>query len=335
MKLRPFRSCFFRSIVSAGLVLVSAFVALGAGEVLLRLKNADMQNYDIEMWRYARELKRPSDNPVLGHEHRPSREAVLESVRIRINADGLRGPDVPPKNGPERRILFLGSSITLGWGVEEAETVSVLVENRLKSDGYDVAVLNAGIGNYNTVRYVTRFLDRLAHLDPDILVVQYFVNDAEVLEPGGANWFLRNSQLAVSLWIAFRRLTGGDGAGTLVDHYRSVYDPESKGYRDMKAALENLAAYARGRNIGVIVAMTPDLHDVTNYAFGFVHDSVRALAAELGLTYVDLLPAFRGLEARQLWAIPGDPHPNALGHRLMADSLSPPIEAMLMTTGSR
>ena len=38
-------------------------------------------------------------------------------MHIRTNAWGLRGPEVPPPVPGQRRILFLGSSVTLGWGV--------------------------------------------------------------------------------------------------------------------------------------------------------------------------------------------------------------------------
>jgi hypothetical protein len=33
----------------------------------------------------------------------------------------------------------------------------------------------------------------------------------------------------------------------------------------------------------------------------------------------------RGLPPQELFAMPGDPHPNALGHKLMADAISPII----------
>jgi hypothetical protein len=33
------------------------------------------------------------------------------------------------------------------------------------------------------------------------------------------------------------------------------------------------------------------------------------------------LPAFGALRPEQVWAMPGDPHPNGLGHRLMADAV--------------
>jgi lysophospholipase L1-like esterase len=50
---------------------------------------------------------------------------------------------------------------------------------------------------------------------------------------------------------------------------------------------------------------------------------MKRVAAELGYTYVDLLGAFGTLTPEQVWAMPGDPHPNALGHKLMADAIIP------------
>src|ERR1035441_2780708 len=93
-------------VISVVLVAISTVVALGLGEVVLRVKNSSMRNYDIEMWRYAKELKVRSDDPLLGHEHRPSSQALLQSVEIRTNELGLRGgPLAPPRPGV-RRILF-------------------------------------------------------------------------------------------------------------------------------------------------------------------------------------------------------------------------------------
>jgi hypothetical protein len=110
--------------------IVTLLVGIIAAEFILRLKNSDMTNYDIEMWRYAKELKVSSPNPILGHEHIPQTEAILQSTKIRINSLGLRGPEITLQDSI-RRILFLGSSITLGWGVEEENTVSRAIEKRM------------------------------------------------------------------------------------------------------------------------------------------------------------------------------------------------------------
>ena len=44
------------ALASLLIVVASTVVALAAGEAILRAKNASMKNYDIEMWRYAKEI---------------------------------------------------------------------------------------------------------------------------------------------------------------------------------------------------------------------------------------------------------------------------------------
>ncbi len=326
----PFR----KSLLSSILAVISLLLAAGMGEGFLRLKNANMQNYDIEMWRYSKELKQKSPNPVLGHEHRPGSSAVLQSVNIRINNQGLRGDELAPKQAGERRILLLGSSITLGWGVKEEETLAQRLNRMFETTKHPVKVLNAGIGNYNAVRYVERFLTRLKDLGPDLIVVNYFINDAEVLEFSEGNWFLRNSQFAVTLWTAYNRLFKSSGETTLAEHYRSVYDAQSQGYQEMTASLKKLSEYARARHIPVVLAMTPDIHNLKDYPYDYIHKELEQLSSQLGFVYLDLLPAFKGKDATSLWNMPGDPHHNSLGHELMAESLFPVLEKTLIASAS-
>jgi lysophospholipase L1-like esterase len=302
--------------------------SLAAAEGVLRLKNASMKNYDIEMWRYARELKFASPIAVLGHEHLPNAQAHLQSVDIRTNKRGLRGGPVSDAPAPgTRRILMLGSSIALGWGVAEDQVLSSLLQKKFDAAGQKVEVLNAGIGNYNAERYVERFLLRLADLQPTELLILSFVRDGEPLEQGGGNIVLRNSQLAVTAWIAANRLLGSAGEGNLVEHYRRIYASNSPSLGLMKSEFAKLATYAREKRIKVTMAMVPDIHNLDNYPLQFVHDVFAATARDNGFAYLDLLPALKGLKSTEIWAMPGDPHPNARGHALMADAIYPVLAA--------
>jgi len=306
---------------------LSLSLALALGEGVIRLKNASMRNYDIEMWRYSRELKRVSDDPILGHEHRTSARAVLQSVEIRLNDRGLRGGPIPPPQSAQRRILFLGSSITLGWGVTEEATMTARLEAMLRAAGSNAVVMNAGIGNYNAVRYVELFLQRLTDLEPTDVVIHYFVNDAEILPPPRTSFVLRNSQLAATVWTAAQRLIQSNDYGSLVEFYRALYRPESAGFKSMVEALRKLSNYARAKGIRVFIAVTPDIHRLTGYDLTFVHEIMKREAEELGFRYVDLLPALRGLPPERIFAMPGDPHPNAAGHTLMAEAILPVLLA--------
>lgn len=310
-------------LISAALTLFSLVVCLVAAEAFLRLKNSSMTNYDIEMWRYANELKQKSDDPALDFNHLKSKSALLQSTEIRLNSWGLRGPEVKALQPGERRILFLGGSITLGWGVPEEETTVVRVERALSANGEPAEVLNGGVGNYNAERYVSRFMKELAGLKPTDIVVQYFLRDAEALPPGGGNFLLRHSELAVTLWIAYHRLFDKQGEASLVDHYRKVYAADAPGFRVAKEKLQELANYARANNVRIYFAMVPDVHNLVDYKFKFVHDEMKGIATGYGYKFVDLLPAMLGLPPEKLWAMPGDPHPNGLGHKLMADAIAP------------
>jgi lysophospholipase L1-like esterase len=307
--------------------LFSVAIMLVLGEVVLRVKNSAMTSYDIEMWRYARELKVPSENPVLGHEHLAESEAALQSTDIRLNAWGLRGGPVAPREAVERRILFLGSSVTLGWGVPEEETLTERLQAMFNADGGPkTEVLNAGIGNYNTVRYVERFLTELSALEPTDIVVHYFVNDAEILEPGGGNFFLRHSQLAVTLWIALNRVLHRGNETGLITHYQQVYEPEADGFQAMQASLAQLRDYAAEKGVRVYLAMTPDVHNLEDYPYGYIHQIMAEIAERNGFVFVDVLSSFEGLTPEELWAMPGDPHPNSLGHEIMAEALYPVLK---------
>jgi hypothetical protein len=313
------------TLYSIALLALSIMVALLLSEAILRVKNSSMTNYDIEMWRYARELKVKSPDPALDFVHQKSKTAVLQNVEVRLNEWGLRGDPVPAGSPNERRILFLGASTTMGWGVREEDTVERRLERMLAAAGQPAEILNAGVGNYNAERYVSRFLKQLTGLNPTDIVVQYFMRDAENLPPGGGNILLRNSQLAVTLWIAYHRLFDTTGEANLVERYRKIYEPDQPGFIVMQRELKKLADYARERKIRLYFMMTPDVHDLVDYKFAFVHDIMRKIAGDDGYVYVDLLPAMTGLRPEQTWAMPGDPHPNASAHKLMADAIFPLI----------
>ena len=47
-----------------------------------------MNNYDIEMWRYSKELKIKTKD--IGHVHQKNKFAILQNVEINLNSDGMR-----------------------------------------------------------------------------------------------------------------------------------------------------------------------------------------------------------------------------------------------------
>ncbi len=91
-------------------------------------------------------------------------------MRLRTNSLGFRGPE--PASFPRWAVLFLGDSFTLGYGVDDGEEYPQQVGRRIAAP-----VVNAGIGNVGTGRWV-KFLRREgARFKPRFVVVQVSAND--------------------------------------------------------------------------------------------------------------------------------------------------------------
>lgn len=306
----------FKEIIISIIVLIVGLLLI---EVTLRILNSDMNNYDIEMWKYAKELKKRDS--VVGHVHRKNKTATLEKVQIQLNSLGMRSDEPRPD---KKKILFIGSSISLGWGVEQDSTYAAIVDNKINQAGYNYQVLNASVGNYNTYRYVENFLRNQTEVHPDIVVVNYFINDVEVLPMGSNNWLLKNSELAASLTISIKKMMANNDEN-LVDYYDDLYNPDQKGYQLMKESLKKLAAYTDKNGIKVYLAIIPDIHFLMDYPFLPIHKKMKALGEGLGFEVVDFYYSLKGIPFEDMQVIPGDSHPNAYGHRLMAQSLSDAI----------
>tara|TARA_B100000963_G_C22578493_1_gene649657 strand:+ start:645 stop:1613 length:969 start_codon:yes stop_codon:yes gene_type:complete len=311
----------FDSVFSFFLFLLSTSIGLGTGEVILRAKNSRMDNYDIEIWKYAKNLKIKSDNPVLDYEHRINEKGTFQNINFRINERGLRGDKLRNSNG--RRILFLGGSITLGWGVNEEDVVTNRLEKMFLNSGKDVEVLNGGMLNYNTNRYVTRFFEKLVDLKPTDIVINYFLRDAEDLKPTKPNYLLRNSQLALTVWTAFKRTINSRGQDSMEKYYDSIYKKNSIGFQIMERNLKKLSDYAITNNIRIYIVMIPDINNLIDYKFDYIHEMIEEIAKANDYIFIDSLPRFRGLSFESLYAMPGDPHPNSKGHRILAETAFP------------
>ena len=128
------------------------FLTLVVVEICFRLYSSVSIIYDVEMHKYAKKLKQKSSIEGLSHEHIPNKEALLMGVKINLNDQGYR-EDVSSerKKNNEKRIVFVGSSITMGWGVEYDSVFTTKLEKYLKKNiDSNFNVLNTGVGNYNS-----------------------------------------------------------------------------------------------------------------------------------------------------------------------------------------
>jgi acyl-CoA thioesterase-1 len=82
----------------------------------------------------------------------------------------------PQRRAERPRLVFLGDSLTAGYGLERAQAVPSLIQARLKAEGYDYEVVNAGVSGDTSAGGLSRFEWSLEG-DVRVLVVELGAND--------------------------------------------------------------------------------------------------------------------------------------------------------------
>lgn len=118
-------------------------------------------------------------DPRFGWSNRPGARAhIADGVvdyRVEINEAGFRDPERHLEAAPGvRRIALLGDSVSWGWGVDNGERFSDLLERDL---GPDVEVLNFAVPGYGTDQQYWLFEEEVLSYHPDLVLVCFVLND--------------------------------------------------------------------------------------------------------------------------------------------------------------
>ncbi len=287
-------------------------------------------------------------DPDLGWRFRPGAVDFWDGVEYRINARGLRGPEIDYDKRPGvLRVLFLGDSVTAGAGLpSHAEAFPHLAGKRLAQLLHrEVEIVNAGVNGYSTWQEA-RFLEAEGlRYRPDLVIVVFVLNDvtqrhgrhlarsAASVADRAANW---SSLVALTRRAAARLRFGRDvRAGAVREQHltvrRLVTEPDTPGVRaawgEARGALAGLLHACRKAQVPVGLVASP-------FAFQFEGPDalnapqrrLAAIAAAERVPMLDLLPLLAA-QARREGRDPRDyfldhDHPSILGSIAIADPLA-------------
>jgi lysophospholipase L1-like esterase len=312
-------------------LLVGTLVFSGlAMELALRVVFARSLDFSMEMWKYATQLKQPVANPRLSFVHAPNRSAFLMGAPVSINSHGLRDREYSEEKPPNvYRVMMLGDSTTFGWGVRQEDTAAKMLERKLNAHlppGHDkVEVLNAGVGNYDTVQEVTYYETRGLAFHPDLVVLVFFINDPEPVPVEKKGLMIDRSYLIAFAANRFDGVLRHMGMRpNWKQYYSSLYDDDRPGFQACRKALGNLADSTRSNGSTALVAILPELHQINgdSYPFKAAHAKIKDVLASDHVPVLDLIDGIKDHGPEEtLWVTPADDHPNAKANDLVSDQL--------------
>ena len=305
------------------LIIISVIFTFFLCEIILRIKHSIIPNYDIEMWKYAKELKVSVSDKSIGHVHRPNKSGIFQKVEIATNSFGQR--DIEYDNHflkkYNKRFLVIGSSIPLGWGVKKEDTYVNLLNLQSKKNKKNWIFINGGVGNYNLERYANNYLKNWSKLDFTDIIINYFVNDAEVLEYKKTNFFIKHTHLGVIFWKLSNSFKSSLKKKNLDQYYKKIYEDDFEGFILLKKELNKLNKHCINNNIKCHLINTPDIHQLKPYKLKFINNTIYKLTNDIDMDYLDLLPIFENLDEMLLWNKYKDPHPNNYAHKLISNEI--------------
>lgn len=279
-------------------------------------------------------------------------------VRLHFNSRGVRDREevCAPKRPGERRVVCIGDSVTLGWGVREEDAWPRLIEEPLRRRA-DVRTVNCGFaGTFLPDEYFAGLQHRFHVFEPDVVVLTLCMNDLLAVNGGMAHmnedalpddgvrpwWHLRMLHdlirgPAMAAWLNLD--PERDWTQELLDlPPDAAFYEENDGYRTYWAgggpqqALLDTRDWCRQRGVKYGVVMWPLLQGLNVdefYPFAKMHDLVAAFCAEHEIPFLDLLPAFKGHNPTTLWVTPADLHGNDVAQRIACGPIAEFVAQLL------
>jgi lysophospholipase L1-like esterase len=291
-----------------------------------------------------RDLPRFAPGPnFLANITRPNARGLVAGALFETNSSGFRGRERSFVKPPDVfRIVVIGDSWTMGWGVTLEETYAARLERALPSQLSDRAyeVLNMGVSGFNAYYALSRFEWLGFAFDPDLLIYGFTVNDIEgpdYRESRDMKVFEvdRFQRSPFRLWAIL-----GPRWASLRDRFwpergSYLYELDDNYFRNPKAwqllaeSIERMGVSLQKRSMCGVLLIHTHPHELgVFHPYHRYYDRVAKLAEHVGLFVVPSFAEFRGHRAQNLWVGPGDDHPNAAGHELLARALLHGLEGL-------
>ena len=109
----------------------------------------------------------------------------------------------------------------------------------------------------------------------------------------------------------------------VMNNYEPFYDVEGEQWQGVVAAFSEFKRLSVDQDFQLLVVVFPMLFNFDDYPFAPHKSQVLAMLEDVGIEYIDLLPAYSRAHRAEDFRILSDDatHPNELGHRIAAQEI--------------
>jgi lysophospholipase L1-like esterase len=290
--------------------------------------------------------------------NRPGTEGWQVDIgyHIRINRHGHRGPEFTEKKPPDVfRILALGDSFTFGWGVEDHQTFSRVLEKRLQEAGHRVEVWNAAVPAWHSIQSLHYLRKEGVPFQPDLVVMSFFVDDVyyrkidEFLKSRKAIQ-LRDEEAALrkqkkslarkfrlyNVWFNYRKNQRAVREHLKRNPYQDFeserkalprnFDQNPKLIEGIERVLSEWVETRRNIKIPMIFSYIPAGGALNAPEYQGEFRELKRVSREKKFPFLDVVSLFeKHPQPRKLYLHPKDGHMSEAGHAVMGEALSKKI----------
>ena len=238
---------------------------------------------------------------------------------VSINRWGMRDQDYAPTRPPKTlRAAVLGPSSVMGWGVGDGATFEALLEERLNKEPVTQAVervelLNFGIPGYQPPQQLAAF-DRALRLEANSVI--YVATGRELTRSVAylAEALHKRLPIPLRLQSIAERAAARPGADEAA--LAKLLQPHSGAI--LAAVYAEIGGRAKAHGLSALWVFLPQVR-----AGSWQEETQQSvtLAAAAGFAVLDLSDVYAGHDPASVRLAEWDDHPNANGHRLVADRL--------------
>ena len=278
--------------------------------------------------------KRPSDWPTLDEteaarqtgdnlilELVPSTSIYFHGEQLTINRWGMRDRDYELTPAPDTyRIALTGPSFVMGYGVGDDEDFGVLLEDRLNREntGGEYAkyeILNFAVPGYSPVQNLMILEQKVESFQPNALFYMAHQREEEAAVLYLADRISVGADLPYPELVEMAYQAGAEPGATKVEVERHL---QPIGTELLAQTYRQIVAASRSRGMLPVWIFMPTLEN------SLQEEEVAHLtqvAEDAGFIVLDLSDAYDNQNLDSLVVAYWDKHPNAEGHRLIAEDL--------------